>query len=114
MDEMQPEVIYPVCIILVLTASKLNRSRVLDPILYDLLDPSILRTSTTFKVRGREISGFLYERPYDQRFVNYLLETLLSVVSFGGQGFTKATRTSAIKRSHHTGLVQRVSNSKNE
>ncbi|KIM47693.1 hypothetical protein M413DRAFT_439360 [Hebeloma cylindrosporum] len=85
--------------------------RVLDPILYELLDPSILRIPTTFKVRGREIPGFLYERPFDQNIVNHLLETLLSMVTFGGQGFAKAARTSSIKRSHHSGLIQRVANS---
>ena len=82
--------------------------RVLDPILYELLDPSILRIPTTFKVRGREIPGFLYERPFDQSIVNHLLETLLSMVTFGGQGFAKAARTSSIKRSYHSGLMQRV------
>ncbi|KAF9524082.1 Dopey, N-terminal-domain-containing protein [Crepidotus variabilis] len=85
--------------------------RVLDPILYDFLDPNILRSQTTFKVRGREITGFVYERPFDQRIIDHLLETLLSVVNFGGQGFAKAARTAPIKRSYHTGLVQRVANS---
>ncbi|KAF8167553.1 Dopey, N-terminal-domain-containing protein [Crassisporium funariophilum] len=85
--------------------------RVLDPILHDLLDPSILRTPTTFKVRGRELPGFFYDRPFDQRLINHLLEILLSVVNFGGQGFAKAARTSAIKRSHHGGLIERVTKS---
>ncbi|KAJ2917856.1 hypothetical protein MD484_g2573, partial [Candolleomyces efflorescens] len=82
--------------------------RILDPILYDLLDPAIRRTSHTFKVQKRELSGYLYERPFDQRMINHLLEVLLSVVSFAGQGFTKAAVTSSIKRSHHALLVQRV------
>ncbi|KAJ3516253.1 hypothetical protein NLJ89_g1234 [Agrocybe chaxingu] len=85
--------------------------RILDPILHDLLDPGIVRSPTTFKVRGRELPGFSYERAFDQRIMNHLLETLLSIVSFGGQGFTKAARTSSIKRSHHIGLVQRVTSS---
>jgi hypothetical protein len=59
-------------------------------------------------VQKRELSGFLYERPFDQRLINHLLEVLLSVVSFAGQGFTKAAATSSIKRSHHALLVQRV------
>ena len=86
-------------------------SRVLDPILYELLDPATVRSPTVFKVRGRELPGFLYERPYDQRIASHLLETLLSIVNFGGQGFAKAARTSAIKRSQHSGLIQRVANS---
>ena len=82
--------------------------RVLDPILHDLLDPSILRTSTTAKVHGKELPGFLYERPFDQRYIQHLLETLLSIVRFGGQGFAKTARTTAIRRTYHAGLRQRV------
>ncbi|KAF9056037.1 Dopey, N-terminal-domain-containing protein [Panaeolus papilionaceus] len=82
--------------------------RVLDPILYDLLDPSIHRTPTTFKVRGRELPGFLYNRPFDQRIVNHLFEVLISVITFGGQGFAKAAHTSQVKRSHHPGFIQRI------
>ncbi|KAG2022683.1 hypothetical protein CC2G_000411 [Coprinopsis cinerea AmutBmut pab1-1] len=82
--------------------------RLLDPILYDLLDPTILRTPHTFKVQKRELGGFLYERPFDQRLINHLVETLLSIVGFAGQGFSKAAVSSSIKRSLHPGLVQRV------
>lgn len=85
--------------------------RVLDPILFDLLDPSILRTPIVFKVHGKELPGFQYERPFDQRIVQHLLETLLSIVNFGGQGFAKAARATPIKRSHHSGLVLRVTQS---
>lgn len=82
--------------------------RILDPILFDLLDPSIIRTPHAFKVQKRDLSGYLYERPFDQRLINHLLEVLLSVVTFAGQGFAKAAATSAVKRSHHAPLVQRV------
>lgn len=82
--------------------------RVLDPILHDLLDPTIRRTQSTAKVRGKELSGFLYERPFDQRYINHLLETLLSVVRFGGQGFAKTARSTAIRRTQHPGLLQRL------
>ncbi|KAJ7742186.1 Dopey, N-terminal-domain-containing protein [Mycena olivaceomarginata] len=78
--------------------------RVLDPILFDLLEPSILR--------GRELHGFLYERPFDQRYTHHLLEMLLSIIRFGGQGFAKTARSTSIKRSHHTALIQRVETSK--
>ncbi|KAF9011155.1 Dopey, N-terminal-domain-containing protein [Cyathus striatus] len=82
--------------------------RILDPILFELLDPTILRTSTTTKVRGRELQGLLYERPFDQHYINYILDLLLHIVRFGGQGFVKTARSSPIKRSHHPGLIQRV------
>ncbi|KAF8915027.1 Dopey, N-terminal-domain-containing protein [Mucidula mucida] len=82
--------------------------RVLDPILFELLDPSIRRTPTTLKVRGKEIQGYLYERPFDQRYTHHLLEMLLSIIRFGGQGFAKTARGGFVKRSQHAGLVQRV------
>ncbi|KAJ6523556.1 Dopey, N-terminal-domain-containing protein [Mycena capillaripes] len=82
--------------------------RVLDPILFDLLDPSIRRIPTTTKVKGKELQGFLYERPFDQRYTNHLLEMLLSIIRFGGQGFAKTARSTSIKRSHHAGLIQRI------
>lgn len=82
--------------------------RVLDPILFDLLDPSIRRSLTTAKIQGKELTGFLYERPFDQRYIYHLLETLLSIVRFGGQGFAKTARSTPIRRTHHSDLRQRV------
>ncbi|TFY81819.1 hypothetical protein EWM64_g2190 [Hericium alpestre] len=82
--------------------------RVLDPILHDLLDPALRRTPSSTKLNGKELQDYAYERPFDQTYINYLLETLLSVVRFGGQGFAKTARTNLIRRSHHSGLVQRV------
>lgn len=92
----------------------LTRCRVLDPILFDLLDPSIRRIPHTAKVKGKELQGFLYERPFDQRYTNHLLEMLLSIIRFGGQGFAKTARSTSIKRSHHTGLIQRVESGKDD
>jgi hypothetical protein len=86
--------------------------RVLDPILHDLLDPSILRTPTTAQIHGKELPAFLYERPFDQRYIHHLLETLLSIVRFGGQGFAKTARSTAIRRTHHPGLRHRVDTGK--
>ncbi|KAI0031253.1 Dopey, N-terminal-domain-containing protein [Vararia minispora EC-137] len=82
--------------------------RVLDPLLYDLLDPALHRVPSVTKMNGKELRDFSYERPHDQAYLKYVLETMLSVVRFGGQGFGKTTRTTHINRSHHTGLVQRV------
>jgi hypothetical protein len=82
--------------------------RVLDPLLYDLLDPGIHRVSSVVEVNGKELHDFSYERPYDQSYLKYVLETLLSVVRFGGQGFNKTARTSYIRKSHHDGLKARI------
>ncbi|KAK7063885.1 dopey-N domain-containing protein [Favolaschia claudopus] len=82
--------------------------RILDPLLFDLLDPTIRRIPNTTKVKGRELNGFYYERAFDQRYANHLLEILLGVIRFGGQSFAKTARGTSIKRSHHSGLIQRV------
>jgi hypothetical protein len=82
--------------------------RVLDPILYDLVDPSVRWAPTIIPVRGKEMQGFLYERIFDQRYIGHLLEVLLSVVRFGGQGFAKTTKTTPIRRSPHGGLLRRL------
>ncbi|KAI0271467.1 Dopey, N-terminal-domain-containing protein [Gloeopeniophorella convolvens] len=82
--------------------------RVLDPILYDLLDPNVRRIPSVIKLNGKQLQAFSYERPFDQTYINYLLETLLSVVKFGGQGFGKTARTSLIRRSYHSQLAERI------
>ncbi|KAG2350958.1 hypothetical protein BDR05DRAFT_955104 [Suillus weaverae] len=83
--------------------------RVLEPVLRDLLDPSIRRVSRVSRVSGKEIRGFVYERSFDQRYVAHLLEILLSIVQFGGQGFSKSARGTFLRRSYDHVLLQRLS-----
>ncbi|KAI0830814.1 Dopey, N-terminal-domain-containing protein [Trametes gibbosa] len=82
--------------------------RVLDPILFDLFNPAIRYRPSMTELNGKQLQGFVYDRPFDQRYVNYLLETLLSVVKFGGQGFSKIARTTPISRSLYSNLLQRL------
>ncbi|KAI0718921.1 Dopey, N-terminal-domain-containing protein [Cerioporus squamosus] len=82
--------------------------RVLDPLLYDLFDPAIRFSPSTTELKGKQLQGFAYDRPFDQRYVNYLLETLLSVVKYGGQGFSKIARSTPISRSLYSNLLQRL------
>jgi hypothetical protein len=88
--------------------SSLCVSSVLDPILYDLLDPAVRRSRSITKLYGKELQDFAYEGLLDQRLVNYLLDTLLSIVRFGGQGFAKVARTTQIRHSPHPGLIERA------
>jgi hypothetical protein len=81
---------------------------VLDPILYDLLDPTVKRVPSATNINGKQLQGFSYERPFDQTYINHLLETLLSVVKFGGQGFVRVVRTTLVQRSYYPELVARV------
>ncbi len=64
--------------------------------------------ATTMTVKGGQISGHHYVLPFDQRYTNHILDTFLSVIRFGGQGFVKTARSASVKRSHHTGLVHRA------
>ncbi|KZT72967.1 hypothetical protein DAEQUDRAFT_808918 [Daedalea quercina L-15889] len=82
--------------------------RVLDPILFDLLEPTIRRSPTTIELNGKELHGFVYDVSFDQRYVIHMLEILLSVIKFGGQGFSKTARTTSIGRSPYVELLQRL------
>ncbi|EJD54553.1 hypothetical protein AURDEDRAFT_156337 [Auricularia subglabra TFB-10046 SS5] len=84
--------------------------RVLDPVLFDVLDPSIRRQLATVSIAGKDLSTFLYEVPFDQRRLNYFLETLLSLVRFGGQSFGRIARSTPLKRSTHPELAARAHN----
>jgi hypothetical protein len=76
------------------------------------MDPSIRRVPAAIKLKGRELQLFHYERPFDQRYISHLLDVLLSVVRFGGQGFAKTAHNTPIKRSYQSDLVQKVEASK--
>ena len=66
------------------------------------------RIPFVMKINGRELQSFSYERSFDQAYVNHLLETLLSVVKFGGQGFGKTARMNSVRRSYSSELVERI------
>ncbi|THH33130.1 hypothetical protein EUX98_g1019 [Antrodiella citrinella] len=82
--------------------------RILDPILFDLQDPQILRVRSVEEHNGRSIHAFRYERPFDQRYISHLLDSLLSIVKFGGQGFSKVAKSAAISRTTHSGVLERI------
>ena len=88
--------------------STLIQSRVLDPILFDLHDPQIRRLRSNEEHNGRSIQAFRYEKSFDQRYTSHLLDNLLSIVKFGGQGFGKIARSTAINRTSHVALLERI------
>lgn len=85
---------------------------ILDPVLHDLLDPNVKCTATTLQINGKQIPGYVYEHPVDQQCTSHLLEVLLAVARFGGQGFMKTARSTAIQRSLSTDLKQRADHRK--
>ncbi|KAJ1302793.1 hypothetical protein OPQ81_003100 [Rhizoctonia solani] len=82
--------------------------RVIEPALFDILDPSTRRSSAIFTFNGRDTRGFTYERPIDQRKLVYILESLLCVIRYGGQGFGRVARTTPIQRTLYPGLMARA------
>lgn len=82
--------------------------RVIEPVLFDLLDPAVKRSSATFTFNGRDTRGYTYERPIDQHKFIYILEALLSVVRYGGQGFGRVARTTLVQRTLYPGLMARA------
>ncbi|OCH88751.1 hypothetical protein OBBRIDRAFT_64803 [Obba rivulosa] len=82
--------------------------RILDPLVCDLLDPTIIRSPTTIELAGKQLLSFSYERPFDQRYIYHILEVLLSVIRFGGQGFSRIARSTPISRSPYPELIGRV------
>ncbi|KAL5535972.1 hypothetical protein ACEPAF_4066 [Sanghuangporus sanghuang] len=83
--------------------------RVLDPILLELLDPTIRQTPSVVTMNGREIRGFTYDRPFDQHRVVYLLDVLLQVARYGGQNFNRVVSTTLVSRSPCPQLLERIS-----
>ncbi|KAG8680934.1 hypothetical protein FRC08_015957 [Ceratobasidium sp. 394] len=82
--------------------------RVIEPVLFDLLDPAVKRNSAIFTFNGRDTRGYVYERPMDQHKFIYILGTLLSVVRYGGQGFGRVARTTLVQRTMYPGLMARA------
>jgi hypothetical protein len=82
--------------------------RVLDPLLFDLMDPMIIRLPGVVSWQGREMRTFSYERPFDVNRMKYLVETMLALVHFGGQGLGRVARMTPLKKTQHPDLFARA------
>lgn len=51
---------------------------------------------------------FSYERPFDINRMNYLVETTLALLLFGGQGLGRVARMTPVKKAHHPELFSRA------
>lgn len=84
---------------------------ILDPLIFDLCDPSIRRSPVVLEFNGRQVPSSEYDRPFDQRYIIHAMGILLSVVKFGGQGLTKIARGTLISRSAHAAVRERARSS---
>ncbi|KAG9047301.1 hypothetical protein FS842_000675 [Serendipita sp. 407] len=82
--------------------------RILDPVLYELMDPTVRRTPATVSWQGRDTKIYNYDKPFDSSRVVYLLDTLTATLRFGGQGIAKVARGSPIKKSGHPEVYKRA------
>jgi hypothetical protein len=82
--------------------------RIIDPILLILLDPAIMRQATSVQVSGVSVEVYHYLKPFDQAKVQHVLENLLSVARFGGQGFTRVAKGSVTRQTPDEALRKRM------
>ncbi|GAA5834665.1 hypothetical protein JCM9279_007075 [Rhodotorula babjevae] len=82
--------------------------RVLDPLLLNLLDPTIACRAETVKVDGVRVPVLIYSRSFDQARVVHVLDNLLALARFGGQGFVRIAKGSWLKHTLDPALRERV------
>jgi hypothetical protein len=81
---------------------------VLDPILFILLNPAIVHRPVSVKISNVSIEIVHYRCPFDQARVQHVLENLLSVIRFGGQGFTRVAKGSVTRQTPDEALRKRL------
>ena len=113
-DESQFKVIHSVGIFCeVQPVRMLILSSVVDSLLLELLDPNIrLTLNDVVAMKGGKVRYYIYERPFDQHRIAYLLDILLQLINFGGQNFGRIAATTLIARSPNRELATRVQNGK--
>ncbi|GAA5884793.1 hypothetical protein JCM16303_007269 [Sporobolomyces ruberrimus] len=84
--------------------------RVLDPLLCSLLDPAISFRAQIVKVSETRMPILVYTRPFDQYRIQHVLDSLLALARFGGQGFIRIAKSSWLKHTLDPALRERVMN----
>ncbi|GAA5831398.1 hypothetical protein JCM3766R1_001734 [Sporobolomyces carnicolor] len=82
--------------------------RILDPLLFSLLDPTISFRPQTVKISEIRTPILVYQRSFDQSRVQHVLDSLLALCRFGGQGFIRIAKSSWLKHTLDPALRERV------
>ncbi|KAL8286531.1 hypothetical protein RQP46_004548 [Phenoliferia psychrophenolica] len=82
--------------------------RILDPLLFTLLDPAVKHHPTTLVVAGVHLPSLVYRTTFDQARVHHVLDDLLSLARFGGQGFIRIAKGSFLKHTLDPAFRERV------
>ena len=111
MDALQSQVLPPVrfhsqC----LCALNLSQEprRILDPLLFTLLDPAVKHHQTTLVVAGVNLPSLVYRSTFDQARVHHILDDLLSLARVGGPGFIRIAKGSFLKHTLDPAFRERV------
>ncbi|KAI5481667.1 cellular morphogenesis-related protein [Pseudohyphozyma bogoriensis] len=88
--------------------------RILDPLLFTLLDPAIKQLPSTVTVAGVQLPILVYHSKFDQARVHHVLDDLLSLARFGGQGLIRIAKGSFLKHSLDPSFRERVRHSELE
>lgn len=80
----------------------------MDPLIFTLLDPSIKQHQASINVGGLDLSILLYRQTFDQSIVYHVLDALLSLAKFGGQGFIRIAKASFLKHTIDPAFRERV------
>lgn len=83
--------------------------RILDPLCCLLLDPKVRRKARTASFAGQHVDIEEYTHVFDLAQHLHILENLLSLASFGGQGFTRLAKASYVKSTSYEELRDRAS-----
>ncbi|GAA5887198.1 hypothetical protein JCM6882_002446 [Rhodosporidiobolus microsporus] len=82
--------------------------RILDPLLFSLLDPTVQLRDNLGKVGDVRVPTLVYERAFDQSRIHHVLDNLLALARFGGQGFIRIAKGSFLKHTFDPSLRERV------
>lgn len=83
--------------------------RILDPLCCLLLDPKVRRKPKKLTFAGQGVEIEEYTHLFDLAQHHHILENLLSLASFGGQGFTRLAKSSYVKSTAYEDLRDRAS-----
>lgn len=89
-------------------SANLPLNSILDPLLFVLLDPAIQLDSRIDKIADVRVPTLVYTHPFDQARVHHVLDNLLSLARFGGQGFIRIAKGSFLKHTFDPALRERV------
>lgn len=82
--------------------------RILDPLIFTLIDPTIQHEPETITIASVEMPILVYRQPFDQALVYHIFDDLLSLAKFGGQGFIRVAKGTHLKHSLDPTLRSRV------